>query len=32
MRTTAIAMLVAATMVLGCATAPKKQARGPMPS
>jgi hypothetical protein len=25
-------MLVAATMVLGCATAPKKQARGPMPS
>lgn len=31
MRTTCLAILVAATMV-GCATAPKQQARGPVPN
>lgn len=31
MRTTCLAILVAATMV-GCASTPKQQARGPMPS
>jgi hypothetical protein len=31
MRTTTLAILVAATM-MGCATAPKQTARGPMPS
>jgi hypothetical protein len=31
MRTTCLAM-VAGMMLVGCATAPKKQARGPMPS
>jgi hypothetical protein len=31
MRTTAIAMLVAGTLVMGCASAPKQQARGPKP-
>ncbi|MCA1663162.1 MAG: hypothetical protein LC659_02615 [Myxococcales bacterium] len=32
MRNTAIAMLVAGTMAMGCASAPKHEARGPMPS